>query len=304
MLLLAIFASGCTSTKHLTTVVTTHAVWGQTYCFSDGVYELDVAPQIGRVMRFSRIGEQSLLWNNPTVEPVSATTWTNFGGDKLWPWPQNNGGWGWPPPLSIDRGPYRLDRLADGFRLSSVYCETTGVKAERIVRFDPSGVSHVYRLIAIKPSKRPLAAWSVVQVPSVQAVYVRLLPNSSEPVFQKMDKPLPVIERLNSRWVKVVPAYVDSKIGISGDMLAVRIGDRILTVERSSGNDDPDLDTPVAAQVYFSDATRTGIDSTTYTELELIGPSRSLMTGQCVMLETKWRILYPEEFEQLLVESW
>jgi hypothetical protein len=301
-LLLGLFLTGCARSNAPKLLTDARPDWGPTYRLTDGVYEVHISPEIGRVMHFSRVGEPNLLWTNPVPQTISSEQWPNFGGDKLWPWPQNDGGWGWPPPAEVDRGPYKLEPVPDGVRLQGAQNPTRGMLGERFTRFSHDRVQSTYSLTAAQPQKLPLAAWSVVQVPAVDAVYVRLLKDPTE--ARTMDeKPKPFkVQRVNDRWVKVAGNYVGTKVGLAGDILAARIGDRVFVIERTAGNDDPDLEKSVAAQVYFSDARKTGIDANTYAELELIGPTKSLSPGQSATLETTWKILTPQAFDRLLSE--
>src|ERR1043165_8928211 len=80
--------------------------WKNCAVLSNGKFEVIYVPQIGRIMRYGRIGGPNMLWENPkyfgkTVDLKNpGKDWTNFGGDKLWSAPQDR--WGWPPDPRID----------------------------------------------------------------------------------------------------------------------------------------------------------------------------------------------------------
>lgn len=312
LLFLVMALTGCARSNQPELLQNTRPDWGPTYRLSDGVYELHVLPEIGRVMHFSRVGEPNLFWNNPHPVTIKPNEWANFGGDKLWPWPQDPkaGGWGWPPPVEIDRGPYFWDypacvnhRWIDWNGPPAHYADRQG---SRTTVFKDSGVATQYTIerppLSSVESGTPVAAWSIVQIPVVDAVYVRLIEPNAAPTSMN-EKPKPVrFERVNDRWLKFPGDYTGTKIGVAGDLLAARVGDRVFVMQRTAGNDDPDLEKPVAAQIYFAGAPKTGIDATTYTELELIGPTKSLATDQFATLETTWKILTPREFDRVLAE--
>lgn len=297
VLLLSVGCAASNSPKQ----VDAPAEWGPTYSLTDGKVEVRVAPQIGRVMHFSRVGEPNLLWTSPVSPPAKLGAFPNYGGDKLWPWPQD--AWGWPPPKEISEGPY--ERVNDA--MSGPVEPRSGLRGVRSVSLGDRGLESVYRLERASPATNAkltgsTAAWSIVQVPPVDAVYVRLMKNRpAEPTTQMSKKPV-TVEAINDRWIKLTPNYDGTKIGLAGDLLAVRQGERVLVIERTEGNDDPDLERQVAAQIYFHDGDDGKPLPSTYVELELIGPTKTLQIGQAAMLQTTWRILTPAEFDKLVNE--
>src|SRR5262245_60839367 len=82
--------------------------WRGAWRMTNGTVELILVPQIGRIMRYGFVGGPNVLWENPAmhgkVVPPKAgdKEWANYGGDKLWPAPQDR--WGWPPDPYLDRG--------------------------------------------------------------------------------------------------------------------------------------------------------------------------------------------------------
>lgn len=64
-------------------------------------YFAEVDPGLGRLLAFGRLGGSNVLWTNPAGTDVGG--WKNFGGEKLWLWPQDEWpalfGADWPPPF-------------------------------------------------------------------------------------------------------------------------------------------------------------------------------------------------------------
>ena len=87
--------------------------WQDARRISNGVIELIVVPQIGRIMSFARIGQENILWQNAQeygkVYSPTQKKWINYGGYKLWLAPQSE--LGWPPDPYVDRGCYTFERV-------------------------------------------------------------------------------------------------------------------------------------------------------------------------------------------------
>jgi len=84
--------------------------WGwEAWVMKNDWVTLAAVPAIGgRIMEYA-LGRSSLIYSNPdlfgtTVSPETGKNWPNFGGDKVWPAPQE--AWKWPPPPNLDHGHY------------------------------------------------------------------------------------------------------------------------------------------------------------------------------------------------------
>src|ERR1041385_3868700 len=90
----------------------------QAQTLSNKWVQLIVVPQNGgRVMQVS-FGGHSYLFVNPKYAgkylPPSASTWFNYGGDKLWPLPEGNNDeqhWGGASDL-LDDGPFTFRKIS------------------------------------------------------------------------------------------------------------------------------------------------------------------------------------------------
>jgi len=293
--LAALLISGCAATP-LAKVATPN---GEAIALHDGSAELTCAPRIGRVMSFSRAGEANLLWtNHATPDP---TTWSNYGGDKSWPWPQDVL-WSWPPPTKIDPGPYRATSLPNGFRLEGSADPATGLAASRETTLANGIARNTYTFTRqVDPSRGKttagVAAWAITQTPGEGTVYVRRNADCAEPrVTVLMGTPMS-IQPAGPHWVKLDPPTASGKIGLAGSAVAVRIGDRVLLIERTDPIAPTDPWASVTAQVY---AYCDGANDDHYTELELIGPTRPLVVGESARLHTEWRILDGAAFDRMI----
>ena len=74
---------------------TTPAIWR----ISNGTVQVTVDTAKSRISSYGYVGGRNVLWVNPDPgnEPINSTPGPNWGGDKVWIWPQSD--WNWPPPL-------------------------------------------------------------------------------------------------------------------------------------------------------------------------------------------------------------
>ena len=272
---------------------------GEAVVLRDGSTELTCVPDIGRVMSFSRKGEANLLWTNPAA--TNPTVWSNYGGDKTWPWPQDVL-WSWPPPTKIDPGPYRETGVPNGFRLEGSADPVTGLAASRETTLAGGIVQNIYSFTRRAESKRGkvtsgVAAWAITQTAGEGTVYVRRNAGAAESAVTRLMGAALTVQPAGPRWVKLDPPTASGKIGLPGSAVAVRRGDRVLLIERVEPIAPTDPWANVTAQIY---AYRDGANDDHYTELELIGPTRPLALGESVSLHTEWQILEGAAFDRML----
>jgi len=273
--------------------------WGRNVVLADRSTELQFRPSIGRVMHLSRTGEPNILWHD--VNPTRDTPghWVNYGGDKLWPWPQK-GAWNWPPSQAIDVGPYRIvrqDPLA--FRAESPIDAASGLMASRETTLRDGVVLNTYTLTrgqrpATGAASPTVAAWSVTQV-SLGRFFAHLRPAGSDAPITPMSETMPAARPVGGGWVEIVVAPGSRKVGLAADILAAHMGDQVLLIKRVAGNDDGALPRGVAAQLFTCDESWGR-----YAELEFLGPERALRVGEQTTLQTQWSILAAIDFEGML----
>jgi len=84
--------------------------WGwEAVVMKNGIITVATVPAIGaRIMQYDLGRHASIFVNESelgkTYVPGPSSSWPNFGGFKNWPAPQER--WNWPPPPTIDFGPY------------------------------------------------------------------------------------------------------------------------------------------------------------------------------------------------------
>src|SRR5579862_9449152 len=112
---LALLALGVAANGEVTVTQTDYNGWSGAYRLTNGAAELIFVPQIGRIMRYGYVDGPNILWNNPAMAGKAADAddaaknWPNFGGDKLWPAPQER--WPWPPDPILDHAPQTVKVL-------------------------------------------------------------------------------------------------------------------------------------------------------------------------------------------------
>ncbi len=109
----------------------TYNGWKNATQIANGTVEVVVVPQIGRIMRYGFTGNANVLWNNTTLNGkvtdlnAPGKDWINYGGDKLWPAPQER--WGWPPDRTLDSAPHTLKVLPNHHLLmTGPVCKASG----------------------------------------------------------------------------------------------------------------------------------------------------------------------------------
>ena len=294
---------GCAATHSPPTAMKAPpAAWGSTSTLTDGEVVVQVSPEIGRVMHFAVVGESTLLWHNPAPRTPQETAWPNYGGDKLWPWPQRPL-WSWPPPRGFDPGPFQLRQADDGFRMVGPTDVATGLQVSRDATLNVGRLENTYSMTrtaapATRPVPAAVACWAVTQVKAGGEIFIRLAQPSSTPQVTRFGDSKIDTVAVNKRWLRVMQPRSSGKIGVAGDALAVRSGDRVLLIERIDY--DKSRLTETSAQVYFyiHDVPEESLLS--YCELELVGSETNLGLGETTILRTVWRSLSNVEFSAAL----
>jgi hypothetical protein len=91
--------------------------WGwKAIAVDNGLFGMTLVPAIGARVLTARLGDHQPLWVNADLlgqspSPGRDSGWPNHGGYKTWPAPQTR--WVWPPPPSLDHGPYSWEIVTD-----------------------------------------------------------------------------------------------------------------------------------------------------------------------------------------------
>lgn len=147
------------------------------WTLSNGEVEIGMDAKAGRIMRYGFVGGRNAMWANsdPLNREYLFGAFVNYGGDKIWIWPQDY--WDWPPP-ELKAG-YTVRRGHDGKSLTMAGTIVAyGVHVTRTIELAPEGSSMIVTS-AFEPSgagifDAPLAVWSVTQVPTPHRLFVRI----------------------------------------------------------------------------------------------------------------------------------
>lgn len=251
--------------------------WPDAWWLSNGQVEAVFVPAINRIMRFAEPGGPNALWIDTEAEKGPAMPWKNWGGEKIWFWPQERWdalGGDWPPPMDPGR-PASVVATADGLAISIP---------------DANGVPEILRSIRLPPNSRELhvttqwsdpskadgfSLWSIAQIPASDGVKVSKLRDAKGWSWMQGTRAAePRSEADGWFW-----ATIDNKAGKCGFAANALEGatpaGRLLMESRSRAA------TPTAdwkqtgAQVYFDhpEPKQRPAHLPRYTELEFIAPS-------------------------------
>lgn len=298
---------------------TAYKGWPDAFLLTNGKVDVVVVPAIGRIMAYQFAGQPqtNALWNNPALlgkplpfaapYPPRATEWINYGGDKLWPAPQDD--WArsqrqagnWPPDPQMDYGPYRVSRIPSGLRLTGPVSENRRVRPVRDIVLAPGGTQVILReafqpapmpsaVAADTPAHFPLSLWNIAQARPDATVFVPLNPASrfaggytalageqNEANWQAGDGLLAITTRTEQG----DKAGVDAAVGWIG---ALYSGNLLFTEQFALDPQAayPDQNTPL--QVW----SQGGADA--YLEMEALGPLRDGASGQAQSRTLVWNL--------------
>jgi hypothetical protein len=180
-------AIGCADAASAGTVA--YAGFARAWRLTNDTVELVVAPDVGRIVRYGRIGGPNMLWSgvSPTGGVWLVGTWRNWGGDKIWAWPQD--GWprrtgsAWPPPGDGATQGWQVASASAGrLCLTGPIIEGHGCRAVREIALAATGTVVTLRTsfeALDGASLAGLAVWDVAQVPAAPEVDARLAPDAT-----------------------------------------------------------------------------------------------------------------------------
>lgn len=278
--------------------------WAGSYRMTNGTVEVVIVPAVARIMRYGFVGGPNLLWENPKAlgKPAKPGDWPNFGGDKAWPWPQDDWpkhiGKGWPPPAAADQMPHAAFVLGDTVRLASRPLTEYGITIVRDITLSPTGTQVRIRTRFEKSKLRhkdapgaqsmPVSVWVITQVKVPQTLAARLIPGTEMKLPPRykllMENPWQSIKVDRGVLLAERPAERNAKLGTDADLLAAAIGDTLFTVRSRTTHLPLSAFVPgERAQLYTNPA------PDAYVELEFTGPVKKLAPGQSLTLEVIWQ---------------
>lgn len=281
--------------------------WDKAIEISNDEARLVIVPAIGRVMHYSFVDAENVLWVNPKLhgqvlagEPrindSGRYIWSNFGGDKVWPNQQSEfekiNGHSWPPDHWFDGSNHEVELLEDGVVITSPVSDYNGARSVREIRLAAKGTRvNIKQKIEKRKKARvePLryTVWNVTQtLPPEQTLYL-LNPNSQFDMRYYTFGEAKSTARQNFTVIGDIGVFVpDSvkcqKTGADSDRwLAAIIGDVVMAefFQRDATQRYPDGG--LSAEVYTC---------TDYTELELLSPWVYLEVGQVLEHPIAWEL--------------
>lgn len=264
--------------------------WPDAYFVSNGIVEAVVVPAIGRIMQFRFAGsERGVFWENRALDGApgcSGSEWRNFGGDKVWPAPQEDWtrltGRAWPPPSVFDSEPNGC--YADGQKVTliSPLDRCYGIQVLRHVVLRPGlpVMEITTRYCKVFGPSVDIAVWVVTQLRDPQCV-LALLPKSlcPEPGYRQLAGPAPLDVGRRGRVLSLRrdPDH-NLKIAIDCNSLAWIDDDYVLRIDAHGAENG------CSAAVY------TNMDPLQYVELETEGRVARVMRGDSLELTNTYTL--------------
>ena len=270
----------------VTVTVETYKIWHGCFRITNGIVDLVVVPQVGRIMRFGEVGEPNILFEAPIVngEPPSGGGWKNWGGDKVWPAPQS--AWVWPPETEYDGSDWEVHAIPNGVRMASKSASSKlGVRFERTILLKSDAPAAEMRTTLFNASTKTVrfAAWDVCQVNDPTRCFLPTWKSKRRPKGWKIFGSDPILgfakEHANLLLITRDPKRGHKYgSGSAKGAISAEVGKYRITI---ASDYDPRSEYPddgCAQQVY------TSADPTKYAELELTGPLTTLRPGQATSL--------------------
>ncbi|PQV63019.1 protein of unknown function (DUF4380) [Abditibacterium utsteinense] len=267
---------------------------------TNGKTEAIIVPQIGRVMRFGKVGGPNLLWNAADSAPKNAG-WKNYGGDKTWlapqsSWKQFHSSDNWPPDPAFDGKPHRSEVLSGGKLRMTTPLSPTGIRISRTFYFDDKG-EFVIEQTATKEKGAPVRAgiWSITQVVPGEAIFMARNRNSTYAEgFHKMGNvgEAQKIEVVNPNLLRITPssAGAGGKIGVDSpisSLVSVRDGVAFLqkAIQPAGLYPDGEGGAGFPTELYIN-----GDAKAFYVEMEILGPLKNFAVGGKSTHTVRWSL--------------
>jgi hypothetical protein len=238
-------------------------------------------------MRFGEVGRQNLLWEAERVHGVAPAVgeWVNWGGDKLWPAPQDT--WGWPPEHEYDGVAWDAQAIPNGIHMASrAKSAKQGLRFERTILLKAGASSAEIRNTLINESRKTvrLAVWEVCQVDDPEECILPIWKSKTHPNGWKVygdDKVDGLVRERGDELHVTRDLQRGLKYGSGSPKGAITavVGDYRITVSSPFDESIEYPDGGNGQQLYTSP------NPTRYAELELAGPLTSLAPGRSASIE-------------------
>lgn len=224
--------------------------YGQAIRLSNGTAEAIVVPSISRIMHYSLVGDANLLWQNPQlVELLNAGEWVGLGGDRIWLWPESEWeqrtGRVWPPIPAYD-DPSSVTIASDGRTIvlrSGVFADY-GLRIVRHIRLADEGselIATTYLVPEPGMKVQAAAAWEITKIPHPEWGLVRNRASAGMETpyaWLSREEDALSVEPLGPGFLRLRERRPDhvAKIGLDGDLLIAKLGNRILVQQNLSAS--------------------------------------------------------------------
>jgi len=279
----------------------TYHGWPDSYRITNGIVEVIAVPRIGRIMLYRFLDGENVLWDNPDWSgklrsDAPKGVWANFGGDKVWPAPQNEWadvmGRRWPPDEAFDGGIFSFEVLPDGIRLTSPVSPHYGARVIRELHLSPDSSRLLIgqKVEKLGPPVTDMIIWSVTQIKTPDLALMPLNPKSEFPEGFKLLGGGEVEETYRSRRedLLLIRRHPEKATKVGADSpagwLASFHGD-LLFMQRCSFY--PKAEYPDGGcniEIY------TNPDPLKYVELELLSPIHRPKKGESFAFDISWQL--------------
>lgn len=260
--------------------------WEQAVKVCNPDVEIIVVPEIGRVMHYAETGKPNVLWEDSSLSASSAENgYKNYGGDKVWYAPQSL--FGWPPDPMIDGGPYSVEKLTNGVKITSNAGSIVPVIVTRTITLKPRGneVTFLNSMKNMGPDRK-LSIWQVTQVNDPDTIEMPLdsydglnilVGDKLDPKFHSRNRERLLMKRHPSK------AFKFGTTSMKGYLKAkTRYGVLKMASKPFRRAEYPDNNS--AQEIYSSQ------DPNKYVELEFLSPLIRMGTRQIAVQTVTWRI--------------
>jgi len=224
--------AGCQALKSETSV-TEDAKLPGIWKIQNKKVEISVDASRGRIMHYGFRGGTNVLWTNYEAEKPEYANggWVNWGGDKIWPWPMDLFG-GWPPPeVSYE---VRPSDDGKGLVMTSAVVPKISARIVRTIELADDNSSMIVTSV-LEPTDvnfgKPMAAWSITQIPTPQSLYVRIaLASDRQRYINRPHEGNDVFEakEVGDRVVKLSTPTITGKTFFDGEVIAAVYPDYVL----------------------------------------------------------------------------
>lgn len=276
---------------------------------NNGQFRLEVSAATGRIVQYRPVKGTNVLWENPHADlsPSPFPGWHNWGGDKVWIWPEDD--WvkwqsgGIAPPGDPPSAPYQVEVEKLTMRMTSPVVAAYGVRIVREIVLDDSGsrvtlVNRIEKVAAVQSAgvskSLPISVWTVTQIPAARQILARLIPNMNPPRYKSFQKsPWKGVQVINDIALLTRPAAPWVKIGLEADVLAMPVKDQLFVIRTPADKNGNSGYEPFRRAQVFSDPDESEFRPAKlppYVEFEFTSPLKVLSVGESVSLTVTWEL--------------